>query len=77
MQGKNEPAELRGIIPRTFAQIMDAIITNPDPTKRFLVQVSFLEIYNEVSPEDLQSLFPLSFLENFFSSRSIRRFEIC
>lgn len=48
MQGKNEPAELRGIIPRTFAQIMDAIQTNPDPTKRFLVQVSFLEIYNEV-----------------------------
>ena len=35
----------KGIIPRTFSQIMNVIDQNPN--SQFLVQCSFLEIYNE------------------------------
>lgn len=45
MMGNPKNENLKGIIPRTFSQIMSIINQNPD--KEFLVRVSFLEIYNE------------------------------
>lgn len=37
--------EGKGIIPRTFSQIMT--ITKSDTTKTHLIRCSFIEIYNE------------------------------
>ena len=45
MEGKDDPAPLRGIIPRTFDQIFFGVEQHPD--RQYLVRVSFLEIYNE------------------------------
>lgn len=45
MEGRPEPKELRGIIPRAFEQVFKQIDSMPN--KQFLVRVSFLELYNE------------------------------
>ena len=45
MQGIPHDPNLRGIIPTTFHHIFDYI--SRTSTKKFLVRVSFLEIYNE------------------------------
>ena len=47
MEGKNDPPELRGIIPRAFQQIFDAIATRGGANVEHLVRASYLEIYNE------------------------------
>lgn len=47
MEGKEAPEELRGIIPRAFHHIFDAITAVANPGKEFLVRASYLEIYNE------------------------------
>lgn len=44
MMGSNESEESRGIIPRTFSQIVT--ITKNDTGKTHLIRCSFLEIYN-------------------------------
>ena len=46
MQGITDPPEQRGIIPRAFEHIFEAIDVDEEGTK-FLVQASYLEIYNE------------------------------
>lgn len=43
--GSNETEESKGIIPRTFSQIMT--MTKNDTTKNHLIRCSFIEIYNE------------------------------
>jgi len=45
MEGRPDPPELRGIIPRAFEQVFKQIDGTPD--QQFLVRVSFLELYNE------------------------------
>lgn len=45
MEGKLDPPNLRGIIPRSFDHIFKII--NATPTKQFLVRASFLELHNE------------------------------
>merc|ERR1719150_2371920 len=45
MQGINDPATQRGIIPRAFEQIFEAIDTSEN--MKYLVHASYLEIYNE------------------------------
>lgn len=45
MQGVNSPATQRGIIPRAFEHIFEAISTTEK--SKFLVHASYLEIYNE------------------------------
>jgi kinesin family protein 3/17 len=45
MEGRPEPADLRGIIPRAFEQVFKQI--DGTPGCQFLVRVSFLELYNE------------------------------
>ena len=45
MEGKDSPAELRGVIPRSFNHIFEAIDAAQDTD--FLVRASYLEIYNE------------------------------
>ncbi|CAH8482664.1 unnamed protein product [Dicrocoelium dendriticum] len=46
MEGIRSTPELRGIIPNSFAHIFGAI-AKADNNTRFLVRVSYLEIYNE------------------------------
>ncbi|CAL8070033.1 unnamed protein product [Calicophoron daubneyi] len=46
MEGVRSVPELRGIIPNSFAHIFGAI-AKADSNTRFLVRVSYLEIYNE------------------------------
>ena len=46
MQGVNDPPEQRGIIPRAFEHIFEAIDVDEGETT-YLVQASYLEIYNE------------------------------
>ncbi|KAG2431845.1 hypothetical protein HXX76_009338 [Chlamydomonas incerta] len=46
MEGKDEPPELRGLIPNTFRYVFE-IIARDSGTKEFLVRSSYLEIYNE------------------------------
>ncbi|CAH8530803.1 unnamed protein product [Heterobilharzia americana] len=46
MEGVRSVPELRGIIPNSFAHIFGAI-AKADTNTRFLVRVSYLEIYNE------------------------------
>jgi len=45
MLGVSEDDELRGIIPRAFRHINNIVSTSKD--KKYLVQCSYLEIYNE------------------------------
>lgn len=45
MTGVDDPPEQRGIIPRAFRHIFDAIASSDDA--KFLVHGSYLEIYNE------------------------------
>ena len=45
MQGVREPASQRGIIPRAFEHVFEAV--SVDAKHRFLVLASYLEIYNE------------------------------
>lgn len=45
MQGIKEPATQRGIIPRSFEHIFEAIDSSEN--MRYLVHASYLEIYNE------------------------------
>ncbi|KAJ1536306.1 Kinesin-like protein kif3b [Nowakowskiella sp. JEL0078] len=47
MQGVKEVPELRGIIPNAFNHIFNHITSSASADKKFLVRVSFLEIYNE------------------------------
>eukprot|EP00798_Chlamydomonas_sp_ICE-L_P001632 gene1632-33022_t len=46
MEGKEEPPELRGIIPNSFVYVFDEI-GKQSGSKEFLVRASYLEIYNE------------------------------
>ena len=46
MEGDRSVAELKGIIPNSFAHIFGHIAKSNDHLK-FLVRVSYLEIYNE------------------------------
>ncbi|MEW5308736.1 MAG: hypothetical protein WDW38_000672 [Sanguina aurantia] len=46
MEGKEEPASLRGIIPNTFHYVFDQIASKA-ANSEFLVRASYLEIYNE------------------------------
>ena len=45
MEGKDEPPELRGIIPQSFDHIFATI--EQSTGMQFLVRASYLEIYNE------------------------------
>lgn len=45
MMGGTDSEEARGIIPRTFSQIIT--ITKNDTSKTHLIRCSFIEIYNE------------------------------
>lgn len=45
MMGGTDSEESRGIIPRTFSQIIT--ITKNDTSKNHLIRCSFIEIYNE------------------------------
>lgn len=45
MMGDPSSEEFRGIIPRTFSQIM--AVTGADAVTKYLVRCSFIEIYNE------------------------------
>lgn len=45
MMGEEEPLEMRGVIPSSFEQIFNAI--EQDQSRRFLVTVAFIELYNE------------------------------
>jgi hypothetical protein len=47
MEGVNHNEELKGIIPRAFAQIFDTIATKSSESTEFLVRASYLELYNE------------------------------
>ena len=45
MQGIHDPATQRGIIPRSFEHIFEAI--DASENMKYLVHASYLEIYNE------------------------------
>jgi hypothetical protein len=47
MEGKDEPASERGIIPNAFETVFGDIDAVDSTNKNFLVRASFLEIYNE------------------------------
>eukprot|EP01116_Phalansterium_solitarium_P010836 TRINITY_DN261_c0_g1_i1.p1 TRINITY_DN261_c0_g1~~TRINITY_DN261_c0_g1_i1.p1 ORF type:complete len:553 (-),score=217.19 TRINITY_DN261_c0_g1_i1:363-2021(-) len=47
MTGVVGDPNMKGIIPRVFEQVFDAIHTNTDPNMSYLVRISYLEIYNE------------------------------
>jgi len=56
MEGRPLAPELRGIIPNSFAHIFGNISKETD-SKKFLVRVSYLEIYNEeVDPPVLEEI---------------------
>lgn len=38
----------RGIIPRTVEDIFTYIVNDPEPSSKYLVRASYLQIYNEV-----------------------------
>lgn len=61
MEGKDEPPELRGIIPNTFDYVF-SVIAQQSGSKEFLVRASYLEIYNE-EIRDLLSKNPQTKLE--------------
>lgn len=45
MQGKDDPPELRGIIPSSFNYVFDQI-ANVESTHQYMVRASYIEIYN-------------------------------
>lgn len=45
MQGRDDPPELRGVIPTSFEQIFEAVKLSTE--MEFLIRCSYLEIYNE------------------------------
>jgi hypothetical protein len=45
MEGSDKSEELKGIVPRAISWIFNSIKNYSD--QQFLVQVSFIEIYNE------------------------------
>ncbi|MEW5305833.1 MAG: hypothetical protein WDW36_008349 [Sanguina aurantia] len=47
MEGELE-GQQRGIIPRTVEDIFTYIVNDPEPTSKYLVRASYLQIYNEV-----------------------------
>lgn len=47
MQGKDEPPELRGVIPNAINHIFEFVNATNDSGHEFLVRCSYLEIYNE------------------------------
>ncbi len=48
MEGIAGSVDMKGIIPRTFDQIFDAINSDSEGgSKKFLVAISYVEIYNE------------------------------
>ncbi len=47
MEGSRDDPEQAGIIPRCFRTIFASIARNTNPNKQFLVQASYMEIYNE------------------------------
>ena len=47
MVGNHEDPDMKGMIPRAFEHIFTNINNNTNPTTKFLVRASFLEIYNE------------------------------
>ncbi|KAJ1632739.1 P-loop containing nucleoside triphosphate hydrolase protein [Pavlovales sp. CCMP2436] len=47
MEGATGEREQRGVTPRAFESIFEHIRTCTDPSKRFLVRASYLQIYNE------------------------------
>ncbi|WIA28846.1 hypothetical protein OEZ86_011372 [Tetradesmus obliquus] len=61
MEGRDDPPELRGIIPSTFNYVFDTI-SQQSGAKEFLVRASYLEIYNE-EIRDLLSKNPQARLE--------------
>jgi len=46
MQGKDDPAELRGIIPSSFNYVFEKI-SGVESTHQYMVRASYIEIYNE------------------------------
>lgn len=63
MMGVPSNPDLMGIIPRAFHQVFSHIKNNPsDSKKQFLVQASYIEIYNE-EVRDLLSSNPTARLE--------------
>ncbi|GLE09417.1 hypothetical protein PINS_up021047 [Pythium insidiosum] len=46
MQGRDNPPELRGVIPNSFDHIFETIAA-ADASKEYMVRASYLEIYNE------------------------------
>lgn len=46
MEGVNDDPNLQGIVPRSIHYIFEAI-KNAATTKKYLVRISFLELYNE------------------------------
>ena len=61
MEGENDPASLKGIIPLTFEHVFDHIALNSSKDK-YLVRSSYYEIYNE-EIRDLLSQTPQRSLE--------------
>ncbi|CAD8189553.1 unnamed protein product [Paramecium pentaurelia] len=47
MIGDPQNDNMKGIIPRTFEQIINIINNNSDSNKKFLLRCSYIEIYNE------------------------------
>lgn len=70
MEGaRSGPEDLKGIIPKSFIQVFAEISANTNPSKQFLVQASYIEIYNEnvrdllcLDPKDLDT--PLDLKED-------------
>ena len=46
MEGSENPESMKGIVPRAIAYIYNAI-EGAANTKKYLVRISFLELYNE------------------------------
>lgn len=70
MQGISSNPVLRGIIPNAFHHIFDHI--SRDTTKKYLVRVSFLEIYNE----DIRDLFTIKQAKLGFNTTKIAGLEL-
>ncbi|GAX79497.1 hypothetical protein CEUSTIGMA_g6938.t1 [Chlamydomonas eustigma] len=53
MEGEIQ-GDLRGIIPRTVEDIFTYIVNDPEPSSKYLVRASYLQIYNEVISDMLK-----------------------